>query len=508
MLEPTARRGEELPQGVKGQRVREFYARTEARAPGSEDQLRGSLAKYTRLSIVLETPETRYAKSGNVHIAYQVVGDGPIDLVFLPGWITHIELAWENPEEARFLRRLSTFTRLIVFDKRGIGLSDRVPVEQLPILEERMDDVRAVMDAAGSKRAALLGVSEGGAISALFAATYPERTAALILYGAFARAGAHLMTKEELAARLEAIEQDWPHSIDPILPAPSRAVDQDYRQRFYRFIKYSASPGAAIALLRMNSQIDIRDVLPAIRVPALVMYRRDARFGHGAAAWRQEGGDVITPAEQGRYMAEHISGAKLIKLQGIDHLPWVGQADEVIDEVEEFLTGMRHGPEPDRVLATILFTDIVGSTEVAATLGDRRWRELLERFYALVRRQLDRFRGKLVDTVGDGMLAAFDGPARAIRCARAILEAVTALGLQIRAGLHTGECELVSGRMMGIAVHIASRVASLAGPGEVLVSSTVKDLVVGAGFDFIDRETHSLKGVPGEWRLYAVAGGI
>ncbi len=451
-------------------------------------------------------PETRYAKSGDVHIAYQVVGNGLLDLVFLPGWITHVELAWEDPAEARFLRRLASFTRLIVFDKRGIGLSDRVPVEQLPILEERMDDVRAVMDAAGSKRATLFGVSEGGPISALFAATYPERTAALILYGSFARAGAHLMTTEELEARLATIERDWPLSIDPRVPAPSRAVDEDYRQWWYRFMKYSASPGAAVALLRMNSQIDIRHVLPAIRVPTLVMYRRDARFGHGAAAWRQEGADVFSPAEQGRYMADRIPGAKLVELPGIDHLPWVGEADEVTDEVEEFLTGVRHGPEPDKALATILFTDIVASTEIAARQGDRRWRELLERYYAMVRRQLDRFRGQVVDTAGDGLLAAFDGPARAIRCARAIVEAVTALGLQVRAGLHTGECELMSGRIMGIAVHIASRVASMAGPGEVLVSSTVKDLVFGAGFDFSDRGLHSLKVVPGEWRLYAVAG--
>lgn len=450
-------------------------------------------------------PDTRYAKSGDVHIAYQVVGNGTVDLVFLPGWITHVELAWEEPAQARFRRRLAAFTRLIVFDKRGIGLSDRVPPEKLPILEERMDDVRAVMDAVGSERAALFGVSEGGPISALFAATYPERTAALILYGSFARAGAHLMTADELEARLAAIERDWPHSIDPAVPAPS-AVDDDYRQWWYRFMKYSASPGAAAALLRMNSQIDIRYVLPAIRVPTLVMYRRDARFGHGAAAWRQQGEDVLLPAQEGRYIAEHIPQAKLVELPGIDHLPWAGEADQVIDELEEFLTGVRRGAEPDRVLATILYADIVGSTEIAARLGDRRWRDLLERCDALVRRQLDRFRGRVVDTAGDGFLAAFDGPARAIRCAGAIADAATALGLQIRAGLHTGECELASGRLVGIAVHIAARVAAQAGPGEVLVSSTVKDLVVGAGFHFGDRGLHALKGVPGEWRLYAVAG--
>jgi class 3 adenylate cyclase len=459
-------------------------------------------------AFVGETPETKYAKSGDLHIAYQAVGNGPPDLVFVPGWISHVELAWEEPAQARFFRRLSAFTRLIMFDKRGTGLSDRVPVERLPLLEERMDDVRAVMDAVGSRRSTFFGMSDGGAISALFAATYPERTAALILYGAFARTGAHLMTTEELEARLATIEQNWPASIDPTVPAPSRAVDEDYREWFHRFMKHSASPGAAVALLRMNSQIDIRHLLPTIRVPTLVMYRRDARFGHGAAAWRHEGADVLTPAEQGRYMAERIPGAKLVELPGIDHLPWVGESDKVIDEVEEFLTGVRHGPEPDRVLATILVTDIVGSTEIAARQGDRRWRELLERYYALARRQLERFRGRVVDTAGDGLLAAFDGPARAIRCAQAIVEAVTALDLQIRAGLHTGECELVSGRLMGIAVHIASRVAAAADPGEVLVSSTVKDLVVGAGFDFSDRGVYSLKGVPGEWRLYAVPAGV
>ena len=450
------------------------------------------------------TAETRYAKSGDVHIAYQVIGDGPVDLVLSPGWITHVELAWDDPAQAAFRRRLAAFARLIVFDKRGTGLSDRVPVNELPILEERMDDVRAVLDAVGSERAALMGVSEGGAMSALFAATYPERTAALVLYGAFARTGADLFTEDELDARLQALERDWPNSIDPAVPAPSAAEDEEYRRRFRTFMRLAASPGAAIALLRMNSQIDVREVLPTIRVPTLVLFRRDARFGHGAAAWRDSGRDPITPAEEGRYLADQIPGARLVELAGADHMPWIGDIDPLVGEVEEFLTGMRHAPDPDRVLATILVTDIVESTAQAARLGDRRWRGLMSRHNALVRRQLERFRGQEIDTTGDGFVASFDGPARGIRCARAIAESVTALGLSIRAGLHTGECELADGKLAGIAVHIASRIAALAAPGEVLVSSTVKDLVVGSNVAFAERGAHELRGVPGPWNLLAV----
>jgi pimeloyl-ACP methyl ester carboxylesterase len=449
-------------------------------------------------------PETRYAKSGDVHIAYQVIGEGPVDLVFVPGWITHVELAWDDPSEAAFRRRLASFSRLIVFDKRGTGLSDRVPVNQLPILEERMDDVRAVMDAAGSERAALIGVSEGGALSALFAATYPERTAALVLYGAFARTGANLMTQDELDARLQALERDWPSSIDPAVAAPSEAENEEYRRRWRTFMRHAASPGAAIALLRMNSQIDVREILPAIRVPTLVLFRRDARFGHGAAAWREAGEDPITPGEEARYLADRIPGSRLIELPGADHLPWIGASDSLLGEVEEFLTGVRSAPEPDRVLATILLTDIVESTALAARLGDRRWRELVGRHNALVRRQLERFRGHEIDTAGDGFVASFDGPARGIRCAQAIAESVTALGLSIRAGLHTGECEIAEGKLAGIAVHIAARIAALAAPGEVLVSSTVKDLVVGSSVDFAERGAQDLRGVPGRWSVFAV----
>ena len=382
--------------------------------------------------------ETRYAKSGDVHIAYQVIGEGPIDLVFLPGWITHIELGWDDLRQSRFLHRLASFSRLILFDKRGVGLSDRVPPNQLPILEERMDDVRAVMEAAGSERAALFGVSEGGAMSALFAATYPARTAALILHGSFARTGSYLMTQSEIDARLQAIESEWPDSVDPAVPAPSLAADDSYRRWWQTYMRQSASPGAAIALLRMNSQIDVRDVLPTIRVPTLILYRREARFGHGAAAWRQVGADVITPASEARFLAARIPGARLVELPGIDHLPWAGDQDSLLGEVEEFLTGVRRGPEPDRVLATILFTDIAGSTAVAARIGDRGWRDLLQRHNALVRRQLERFRGREMDTAGDGFFASFDGPARAIRCARAISESVTAHWLDCQSGCSHG----------------------------------------------------------------------
>jgi class 3 adenylate cyclase len=312
------------------------------------------------------------------------------------------------------------------------------------------------------------------------------------------------MTHEELEARLRAIETDWPDSIDPSLPAPSLSTDPGYRESWRTLMRHAASPGAAIALLRMNSQIDVRDVLPTIRIPTLVLYRRDARFGHGAAAWRQAGADVITPASEAGYIAKEIPGARLVELAGVDHLPWAGDAEALLGEVEEFVTGVRRGPEPDRVLATILFTDIVGSTSTAARLGDRSWRNLLDRHNALIRRQLERFRGQEVGTTGDGFFASFDGPARAIRCARTIAESVTGLGLTIRAGVHTGECELGEGKLGGIAVHIAARIAELAEPGEVLVSSTVKDLVVGSRIDFTDRSVRALKGVPGEWHLFAV----
>ena len=434
-------------------------------------------------------PETRYAKSGDVNIAYQVVGDGPFDLVWVPGWVSHLEHSWEEPSNARFLHRLASFSRLIMLDKRGTGLSDRVSINELPTLEQRMDDVRAVMDAVGSQRAALMGVSEGGAMTALFAATYPERTTALVLYAANARHPAHDLTAEQLQPILDAFERSWGQGMAWPMWAPSRADDPQLKEWGARFERLGGSPGAAVALFRMAAAIDIRKVLPAIRVPTLILHRT---------------GDQALPVMDSRYMAEQIPGAKYVELPGMDHVWFVGDADAILNEVQEFLTGVRPAPEADRVPATVLFTDIVGSTQRAGELGDRRWRDLLDSYYALSRRELGRFRGREIKTMGDGFLATFDGPARGIRCACAISDSVGQLGLAIRAGLHTGECEMMGDDVGGIAVHIGARVATEATAGEVLVSSTVKDLVAGSGLQFEDRGSHALKGVPEEWRLFAV----
>ncbi len=441
-------------------------------------------------------PETRYARSGDVNIAYQVVGEGPPDLVYVLGWVSHVELLWEEPASARFLERLASFSRLVLFDKRGTGLSDRVAEAELPTLEQRMDDVRAVMDAAGVERAALLGLSEGGPMCLLFAATYPERTAALVLMGAYARRlraddypfGA---APESYDTFLDEIRDHWGGPVGLEVRAPSLAGDAAFASWWANYLRMSASPGAALALTRMNRDIDVRHVLPTIGVPTLVLHRV---------------GDRSLPVEGSRYLAERIPGARLVEFPGDDHLPWLGDQDVILDEIEEFLTGVRRGPEPDRVLATVLFTDVVGSTARAAELGDRSWRELLARHHALVRRELERWRGREVDTAGDGFLATFDGPARAIRCACAARDAVRDLGLELRAGLHTGECEIVGSNVAGIAVHIGARVAALAGAGEVLVSSTVRDLVAGSGIVFSERGEHELKGVPEKWRIYAVDG--
>ncbi len=439
-------------------------------------------------------PETRYARSGDVHIAYQVVGEGPTDLVFVPGWVSNVEVLWEEPRVARFLERLASFARVILFDKRGTGLSDPVPEDGLPTLEQRMDDVRAVMDAAGSARAALFGFSEGGSMSVLFAATYPERTLALVTFGIFAsRVWSEdypwAPTPEQREAWLSLIERDWGRDADLATLAPSVAEDAAFRRWFGRYMRLSASPRAAVALGRMNTRIDVRDVLPTIRVPTLVMHRRD---------------DADARVEEARYIAARIPGARLVELDGADHLVFTGDADAVLGEIEEFLTGARGGTDADRVLTTVLFTDVVDSTRRAAELGDRAWSELLERHHALVRRELARFRGTEVGTTGDGFLATFDGPARAVRCAAAITAAVTALGLRVRAGVHTGEVERRADDVRGLAVHVGARVCALAGPGEVLVSRTVRDLVSGSGLAFAPRGSHALKGVPGEWDLFAV----
>ena len=434
-------------------------------------------------------PETKYTKSGDVSIAYQVVGDGPLDLVYIPEAWTPVEWQWQEPTYARFLGRLASFSRLILFDKRGTGLSDRLPGATL---EERMDDVRAVMDAVGSTRAAVCGVCEGGPIALLFAATYPERTSALVLYGTFAKFSWSAdypwgFATGRLDEFRKAVDDSWGTGRSLAVFAPSVADDATFRERWGRCERLGASPGAVCALLRMDADIDVRDILPTVRVPTLVIHRT---------------GDRVTPVDGARYTAARIAGARFVELPGDDHL-FVGDQDAILDEIEEFLTGVRPSPEPERVLATVLFTDIVGSTERAVELGDRRWRELLESYYALVRNELVRFRGREIDTAGDGFFATFDGPARAVRCACAISHGVKGLGISIRAGLHTGECEVTGSKVSGIAVHIGARVAAHADPGEVVVSSTVKDLVAGSGLRFADRGVHMLKGVPGKRRLFA-----
>jgi pimeloyl-ACP methyl ester carboxylesterase len=414
--------------------------------------------------------------------------------VVVPGWASNVEGWWELPLAAAFYQRLASFCRFIIFDKRGTGMSDRVSIHELPTLEQRMDDVRAVMDAAGFERAVLLGYSEGGPMSLLFAATYPQRTTALILHGSFAKIewndcfGAAL---GETPGQVEAmVAAHWAEGFPGLdVWAPSFADSEENRQAFAHFMRMAASPAAGAALLRMFWNMDIRPILPTIHVPTLILHRADER---------------AIGVSHSRYMAEHIPGAKYVEMPGNDHLLFAGDHEAIAGEIEEFLTGARHPDGPDRVLATVLFTDIVGSTERAARLGDRVWRDLLDRHHAMVRRELVRFRGREVDTAGDGFLATFDGPARAIRCASSIRDVVCGLGIDIRAGVHTGECELMSDKVAGIAVHIGARVMAQAGSGEILVSGTTRELVVGSGIQFRERGTHVLKGVPGEWRLFVV----
>ena len=439
-------------------------------------------------------PRTRYAKNGDINIAYQVVGDGPFDLVYVPGFISHLEAAWELPYFAAFRGRLASFSRLIVFDKRGTGLSDRGV--SWPTFEERMDDVRAVMDAAGSERAALLGISEGGPMCMLFAATYPDRVSSVTLCGTFAVGFDPAETEspeadaELLEADLDWVESSWGTGV--VLPTFIEGLAPDERQREIvgRFERHAASPGATRLNLAMNAEIDVRAVLPAIRVPALVIHHV---------------GDPLVPIRGARAVAEQIPNAKLVELPGDFHLSARPEAiAAMLDPVEEFLTGASHHQEVDRVLATVVFTDIVASTERAATLGDHAWHRLLDDHDRAVRREIDRFRGREIKTTGDGFFAAFDGPARGIRCARAIADSARQLGVEVRAGVHTGECEVRGDDLAGMAVHIGARVSGLAAADEVLVSGTVKDLVVGSGLAFTDRGSHTLKGVPGTWHLYAV----
>jgi class 3 adenylate cyclase len=435
--------------------------------------------------------DIRYASSDGIQIAYEVFGSGPRDLVFVQGWVTNLELLWEHPRVARSLERLGSFCRVINFDKRGTGLSDRVPVDRLPTLEQRMDDVRAVMDAAGSERAVLFGHSEGGPMCALFAAAYPERAEGLVMYGSFATRLRHpdypwAPTREERERHLDAVAVGWGGVVHLPDLAPGVMADEGFTGWWARYLRSSASPAAAAALTSMNSDTDVRAVLPAIGVPTLIIHRTGDRRADVAGA---------------RWMAQQIPGARFVELPGDDHLIWA-DPDPIFDAVEEFVTGVPAADVPDRVLATILFTDIVGSTETAAALGDNAWKRTLDRHDEIVRRYLGRYRGRLVNTTGDGFVAVFDGPARAVRCAQAIADAVVALGLEIRAGVHTGEVELRGDDVGGLAVHIGARVAELAGPGEVLASRTVMDLVSGSGIAFTSRGVHELKGVPGRWELY------
>jgi pimeloyl-ACP methyl ester carboxylesterase/DNA-binding winged helix-turn-helix (wHTH) protein len=449
------------------------------------------------LSSLLRPPETMYARSGDVNIAYQVIGDAPLDLVFVMGWVSHLEYFWREPSFARFLLRLASFSRLILFDKRGTGLSDRVPINELPTLEQRMDDVRAVMDAAGSERAALCGISEGGPMCSLFAATYPEKTLALVMIGTYAKRIREAdypwaPTTEERSHFFEEIRQHWGGPVGLEERAPSASADPQFREWWATYLRMGASPGAALALTQMNAEIDVRHVLESIRVPTLVIHRTD---------------DQCLKVEEGRYVAERIPGARFVELPGVDHLPFVGDQDVILDEVEEFLTGVRHTLEPDRVLATVLFTRVVGSKEHAARLGASRWQELRERLRAHVKKEVEWFRGREMDMIGERPLAIFDGPARAIRCACAISEYASRSGIEIKAGLHTGECDMVDDKVGGVAAEVGAQVADQASVGEVLVSSTVKDLVAGSGIGFKDRGVHALGGVAGEWRLFAVERG-
>lgn len=437
--------------------------------------------------------DVRYARSGELRIAYATFGDGPVDLVFVPGWVSHLENWWEANASARFFGRIASFSRLIMFDKRGTGLSD--PVTGVATLEERSDDVRAVMEAAGSSSAFVCGLSEGGPMSVLFAAAYPDRVRGLILIGSWVRALAaddwpFGWSPERAQELLDGIDQNWGQGVLIELFMPTFVGDARAERAWARYQRMGASPRMARALAVALAQIDVRAILPQVRVPSLVIHRSD---------------DRVVPAGNGRFAAEHIQGARLLEQAGVDHLPWLGDSEGVLENIEEFVTGSRHRVDRDRVLAAVLFTDLVDSTRHLTEKGDRRWRELLDAHDEIGLREVARFHGRRIKTTGDGMLAVFDGPARAVRCAEAVRDAVAELGVGIHAGVHVGECELRGEDVGGLAVHIGARIAALAEPGEILVSRTVRDLVAGSGLRFTERGEHELKGVPDRLELYAVA---
>ncbi len=439
------------------------------------------------------TLETRYAKSGELNIAYQLFGEGPLNLVYIPGWASNVENIWDFPAFTGFAARLAQFARVVMLDRRGTGLSD--PVTDPPTLEERMDDVRAVMDAAGWEKAAILGVSEGGPMAITFGATYPERTLALVLYGTFARmsrADDYPVGLPVDRARkwLDSFDTRWGKGELSSYFTPNHADNPEIIRALGRLERLAMSPGTARKLFTLLFETDVRGVLPSVRVPTLVIHRE---------------GDKPVRVAHARYMADRIPGAKLVILDGEDHMPFMGDQDTLLGEIREFLTGERAAPECDRVLTTILFCDIVDSTKRASELGDRDWKALLSRFYSIADQRLTQFRGRKLDTAGDGLFASFDGPARAVRCGESLCAAVAPLGVRLRVGVHTGECEVLGDKYSGIAVHLGARVASAAEPGQVLVSSTVKELVVGSGIQFDDLGPRTLKGVPEEWRLFCVS---
>lgn len=440
------------------------------------------------------TPETRYAQNGDVNIAYQVIGDGDLDIVFVMGWISHLEYFWKHPSFASFLNRLASFSRLILFDKRGTGLSDRVPNKDLPTLEQRMEDVHTVMNAVGSENAVLIGVSEGGPMCSLFAATYPDRTTALVMIGTYAKRikdedypwGVSIEDRE---AFFEMMYRDWGKPVGIEERAPSMALDEEFRSWWATYLRMGASPGAAVALTKMNAEIDVRNVLPLVRVPTLVIHRS---------------GDLCLKVEEGRFVASLIPACKYVELGGIDHLPFVGEQDEILEEIEEFLTGVRQNADYDRVLATVMNIKIVNPQAEADERGAADWQELLERSHVYVQRQLQLFKGKEVSFDENGVLATFDGPARAIRCAVAITNSARRLGVRVKTGVHTGECDVFDGKYGGIAVEIAQKIAEESALGEILASRTVKDLVAGSGINFEERGKKQFSELAGEWRLFTV----